>query len=189
LGDQVLVSVSLGEDLAALVARVRGTAALGYTDGLMAKAKQEAARVLRTAVTHAVRTARELVAEVNPGSGMVLVHSSIIDNRTSHICLARDGLRFALEAPHEPIGHAIPYLFGPPYHPNCRSSIITVLQDGGAVAGGNVETFLRRQDVATQQQMLGQGRWQLWQAGTLRTIPDLLAAATGRPLRLEELTP
>jgi hypothetical protein len=186
LGDQWLMSVSLEEDLQALRARVQGTSALGFTDGLMAWAKTEAARLLRTAVTHAVSSARVVLAELQPEGGLVLEHSSILDMRTSTICQVRDGLRFTVEAPHEPIGHTIPFLLGPPYHPNCRSTILTLLEEGGAVAGGGFEAFLRRQSVSRQRELLGPGRWELWQQQKLG-LRDLLDSATGRSLTLEEL--
>jgi hypothetical protein len=115
LGDSLMVGVSLEEPLPTLVARVQGTAANGYADGIMTKAKEAAARLLRTQTTNAVSEARVTVADVNAGA-VLIEHSSILDSRTSLVCLGRYGLRYTVPD-HEPVDHAVPYLGGPPYHP------------------------------------------------------------------------
>jgi hypothetical protein len=116
LRDQLLVSASLEESLAQMVGRVRGTSAQSFTDGLMEQARQHASRLLTTEVTNAIGEAHVAVAQVN-ATAMVLQHSSVRDSRTSLICIARDGLRYTADT-HEPIGHALPYLSGIPYHIN-----------------------------------------------------------------------
>lgn len=115
LGDQLMVSVSLGESLTEAVARVRGTADKGFTDGLMEKARQDAARLLRTEVTNAGSEARVAVAEVNAESLNAIEHVSILDGHTTYVCQSRHGLRFTADT-HVSIGHGIPYLSGIPYH-------------------------------------------------------------------------
>jgi hypothetical protein len=186
LGDQLLVSVSLGESLTQATARVRGTPELGFQDGMITKAKQDAARLLRTQVTNAVSEARVAVGEANAGAGMVLVHVSTIDSRTSIVCLGRHGLRYTASPDHDPIGHDIPYLGGPPYHPNCRSVMTMISATGGAIPEPSVTGWLRRRDTAFQDEVLGPTRARLWRAGQL-SPRDLIEAATGRPLTLEEL--
>jgi len=115
LGDSLMVGVSLEEPTPALVARVHGTAANGFQDGIMAKAKEDAARLLRTQTTNAVSEARVATAMVNSDS-VQIEHHSILDSRTSQVCLARNGLRYTADADHTPVGHSIPYLAGVPYH-------------------------------------------------------------------------
>jgi hypothetical protein len=115
LGDSLMVGVSLEEPLPTLVARVQGTAANGYADGIMTKAKEDAARLLRTQTTNAVGEARVATAIVN-SDAVQIEHHSILDSRTSHVCLARNGLRYTADAEHTPVGHSIPYLAGVPYH-------------------------------------------------------------------------
>ena len=117
IGDQLMVGVSLGESLTDLVTRVKGTPELGFQDGIMERARQDAARLVRTQVTNAVGEARAAVAERNAQQGLTLMHTSVLDSRTSSICLGRHGLRFTADT-HEPIGHSIPYLTGVPYHPS-----------------------------------------------------------------------
>jgi SPP1 gp7 family putative phage head morphogenesis protein len=184
VGDSLMVGVSLEEPLPALVARVQGTAANGFADGIMAKAKEDAARLLRTQTTNAVSEARVKVADVNAGAALI-EHSSVLDNRTSQICLGRHGLRYTVPD-HEPVGHSVPYLGGPPYHPACRSSMIVVVADGGRVPQETVTSWLSRRDTAYQDAVLGPTRARMWRAGTL-TPKQLIEAATGKPLTLEEL--
>jgi SPP1 gp7 family putative phage head morphogenesis protein len=184
LGDSLMVGVSLEEPTPMLVARVQGTSANGFQDGIIAKAKADAARLLRTETTNAVSEARVKVADVNAGA-VLLEHSSILDSRTSTICLGRHGLRYTVPE-HEPVGHNVPYLSGPPYHPNCRSTMITVVPDGGRVPQETVTSWLSRRDTAFQDEVLGPTRARLWRVGKL-TPQQLIEAATGRPLTLEEL--
>lgn len=83
----------------------------------MAKAREDAARLLRTQTTNALGEAHAAVGKVNPGQGLVLIHSSILDSRTRFICLGRHSLRYTVDT-HEGIGHSVPYLSGVPYHPS-----------------------------------------------------------------------
>ena len=100
LGDQLKVSVTLEESLTQMVARVRGTAAQAQRDGVMARARQDAARLLTTQVTNAVGESRVAVAERNAGR-MICLHSSLLDTRTSSICLGRHGLKYTAGPDHE----------------------------------------------------------------------------------------
>lgn len=117
LGDQLKVSVSLEETLAQAVARVQGTAEAASQDGIMQRARDDAAVLLRTSTTHTIAETRVAVAEANSEALSSIQHVSILDNRTSAICQARDGLQFTADT-HEPLGHNIPYLQGIPYHAN-----------------------------------------------------------------------
>lgn len=185
LSDSLTVSVSLEESLTQMTTRVRGTQGNGFTDGLMGRARQDATRLLTTQTSNALAEARVAVADRN-AERLVLEHVSILDSRTSTICLGRNGLRYTADANHDPIGHTVPYLSGIPYHPNCRSSFATVLENGGPVARESTDAWLRRQSLAVQNEVLGPGRAVRWRAGTIdaRTLID---ASTGVPLTLEEL--
>lgn len=185
IGDQLLVSLALGEPLTAMTARIRGTSEHGFQDGLIYRAKTNAARLVRTQVTNAVSEARVAVAAANP-QRLVLMHSSVLDSRTSLQCLGRHGLRYTADT-HEPLNHSMPYLTGPPYHPACRSVMALVLADGGAVAREDAAAWLRRRDAAYQDRVLGPRRAQWFRAGMLTSLHDLLDAMTGRPLTLEEM--
>jgi hypothetical protein len=184
LRGQLFQSVALEEPLGSMVTRLRGTHDNGWQDGLMAWARSIAARLLTTAVTHATGQAREVLAAAN-ADGLVLLHSSIRDTRTSPMCVARDGKRYEAVT-HKPLGHTLPYLTGVPYHVNCRSMIVPVLTDGGSVAQESMTIWLLRQGEAQQDTLLGPTRAQLFRDGKL-PLTGLLEASTGRPLTLEEL--
>lgn len=184
LGDQLRVSVSLEESVAQMTQRVRGTRANGFEDGLMGKARQDASRLLTTQVTNTLGEARAAVAATNP-TGLIVIHQSVLDSRTSSICLSRHGLKYTAET-HEPIGHSTPYLSGVPYHPNCRSSIVPATEDGGPIRQENASQWLRRRDTAFQDEVLGPTRARLWREGKL-SLKNLIDAVSGKPLTLEEI--
>jgi hypothetical protein len=184
LGDQLRVSVSLEESLAQLTQRLQGTRAQGFRDGLMAKAREDARRLLTTQTTNALGEARAAVAAAN-STGLILIHQSVLDSHTSSICLARHGLRYTADT-HEPIGHEVPYLSGVPYHPGCRSNIVPAMDGGGPIRQESVSQWLNRRDTAYQDAVLGPARARLFRASKL-TPRQLLDAATGRPLTLEEI--
>jgi hypothetical protein len=115
--DTLIVGVALGENLVELSRRIHGTAENGFTDGVLSRAKTDAARLLTTQVSNALAEARAAVAVANP-TRLIQVHTSILDSRTSLVCLGRNGLKYTADEEHTPIGHAVPYLSGIPYHPS-----------------------------------------------------------------------
>jgi SPP1 gp7 family putative phage head morphogenesis protein len=185
LGDSLTVGVSLEESLTDVTRRVRGTSEQGLQDGVMAKAREDAARLVRTQTTNAVSEARVAVADRNAGTIRGVQHSSVLDAHTSYQCLARHGLQFSVPE-HTPIGHNIPYLNGPPYHPNCRSSTIPIIIGGGAVPQESLNAWLRRRGPAFQDEVLGPTRARMFREGTL-SPRNLIDAVSGKPLTLEEL--
>lgn len=116
LHDQMLVSVSLEESLVQLSQRITGTVENGHVDGIMSRARSDAARLLTTQTTNALGEARVATAQQN-AQGLILQHQSILDSHTSIVCLSRHGLKYTADT-HEGIGHSIPYLNGVPYHPS-----------------------------------------------------------------------
>jgi hypothetical protein len=185
VGDQLTVSVSLEENLTQMTQRVRGTSEHGFQDGLMGKARQDASRLLTTQMTNTLGETRAAVAAANP-SRLIVIHQSVLDSSTSIICLNRHGLKYTSDT-HEGIGHSIPYLSGVPYHPNCRSSIVPALADGGPMRQESASAWLRRQGPAVQDEVLGPTRARMFRNGQLTSTRQLLDAASGQPLNLEEL--
>jgi SPP1 gp7 family putative phage head morphogenesis protein len=185
IGDSLTVGVSLEESLTDLTRRVSGTSEQGFQDGVMAKAREDAARLVRTQTTNAVSEARVAVAERNARQVRGVQHSSVLDARTSYQCIARHGLQYTVPD-HAPIGHSMPYLNGPPYHPNCRSSMIPIIIGGGAMPQEGLNEWLQRRGPAFQDEVLGPTRAALFRASKL-TPRQLVDSATGKPLTLEEL--
>jgi hypothetical protein len=114
--DSLLVGVSLEESTTQLSQRLRGTPDNAFQDGIFAKGRETAQRVLTTQTTNALGEARAAVGQAN-ARRVIQVHTSILDSRTSLVCLGRNGLKYDA-ATHEGIGHDMPYLSGIPYHPS-----------------------------------------------------------------------
>jgi len=121
---------------------------------------------------------------IDHDESFLLANGVIAHNST--ICLGRNGLRYTLPD-HEPINHDIPYLSGPPYHPHCRSVMVIALREGGPIMQESTSAWLRRQGPAMQDEVLGPTRARMFRTGSLTSPRQLLDAATGRPLTLEEL--
>jgi hypothetical protein len=122
LQDQLRAGALAGESPSELARRITGTPALRGQDGLMAAARRSAEVVAQAQAAMAITQGTEAVVGANEGQIAYLVHITTRDDRTSAICLQRDGKRFD-PVTHEPIGHTLPYLSGPPYHMHCRSYI------------------------------------------------------------------
>jgi hypothetical protein len=183
--DTLTVGVALEETLTDLARRIRGTAENGFADGVLGRAKTDAARLLTTQMTNTLGETRAAVAAAN-ASRLIVIHQSVLDSSTSYVCLGRHGLKYTADT-HEGIGHAIPYLSGVPYHPNCRSSIVPALADGGPIMQESARAWLRRQGPAVQDEVLGPTRARMWREGRLSSPRQLLEATSGTPLTLEEL--
>jgi len=185
VGDTLTVGVALEENLVELTRRIRGSSDMGFRDGVLERGREAANRLLTTQVTHAVTETRMAVGDRNPQQ-LMAVHQSILDSKTSYVCLGRHGLRYTFPE-HEPLNHDIPYLSGPPYHPNCRSVMILALRDGGPILQESASAWLRRQGPAVQDEVLGPTRARMFRNGSLSSTRQLIDAATGRLLRIEEL--
>ena len=62
-----------------------------------------------------------------------------------------------------------------------------VLAAGGPIPQENAAMWFRRQRAAVQDELLGPTRAQMFRDGRLRSAKEVLDAATGRPLTLEEV--
>jgi len=126
--------VAQGEGVDGIVRRVAGTKARGYTDGALAMGRRRAETVVRSAVNHAHNSAREEVWQANADVVAYVKAVATLDGRTSPVCRAIDG---ALDPVGDrPLPKGAKALNGrrPPFHPNCRTTTVAVL-DGEGVAG------------------------------------------------------
>lgn len=140
---QMRLGMLQGEGVSELAKRVRGTKAAGYTDGIMNASRAQAEALVRTATIDTANTARlaSFVDNADLIAGIQWV--STLDNRTSQICIALDGLQWKLPESgdaedyggYEPIDHdkAFP---GPTAHWNCRSVQVSVLKPFDEIIGG-----------------------------------------------------
>lgn len=159
------------------------------------------ARTLIRTTTTAVQNHAHLATFQAQGKNITeyFEFSATLDVRTSSICRSADGRRFK---------HDDPRALIPPLHPNCRSTIIPILNMRGlskdvrerAIKVGvgkdgtppslpgsyrSYEEWLRAQSPGIQDQILGRGRGQLFRE---RNIPlKVMITSDQRPLTLEEL--
>jgi SPP1 gp7 family putative phage head morphogenesis protein len=120
---QIQLGYSQGEGVPAVMRRIRGTRAAGYTDGVLATTRRNAETVVRTAVNHFSNVAREAVWDANSDVIDGLRWTSTLDGRTTLICMRRDGqVAMVGEKPLPPdVIPLSPPGARPPAHPNCRS--------------------------------------------------------------------
>ena len=105
-----------GQTTPQILKTIRGTRAAKYTDGAMHRINRSLSVATRTAVQHAAVQAREQVWQDNKDIVKKVRWVSTLDGRTSAVCRSLDGREF-------PIDKGI----RPPAHPNCRSTIVAVL--------------------------------------------------------------
>lgn len=199
-------------DDAGKIIRQRGQALRG--PAILDVSRRDATTLVRTAVQTGANQTRQTAFERNPDVVRGMAASTTLDLRTSAICIARTGAAWDLDG--KPLPESTrqePYPGPPPWHPNCRSTIIAVLHsladilrkaqpakragvrdlevstrssiDGQVPMSTTFETFLKKRSAADQRKILGAGKWRLWQEGKL-SLSEMIDE-TGRPLSLAEL--
>jgi len=192
-----------------IIQAIRGTAAMGYRDGIAQINRNHAATVTRTAIAHTANTARSGLYRRNPNLIAGVQWVSTLDTRTSAICRARDGAVGPVDASNKdwrlPRGakRLVPPDARPPAHPNCRSTTTPILKswqamglrnlpgstrasmDGQVSADLTYNDWLRKQTVATQNEVLGVRAGRLYRQGGLSV--DRFVNDQGRAYTLDEL--
>jgi len=200
--DEMRRGMAIGEPLAKLIQRVRGTET---EPGLMNVSRSSAERLVRSSVQTAANAARQAMYAENTDLIAAELWHSTLDLRTSTACFVRDRLKYT-PVEHRPIGHAVPWLEGPGrLHWQCRSTSVPVLKtwrelgidedevpettrasmNGQVPVVTSYEDWLRKQPTAKQDDVMGAGKAALWRQGRI-TFRDLLDQS-GRPLTTEEL--
>lgn len=195
-----------GRTTADIIRAIRGTKALRYEDGLLARPRRDLAAVVQTALSHTAQTARSASYEANADLVKAVRWVSTLDSRTSPMCRVRDGLLYTATAPHKPIQHKVPYGAGPGrLHFNCRSVDVPVLKswrelgidadelpastrasmDGQVPADMTYAQWFARQSADRQDEIVGAERGRLFRAGKVSF--DRFSDDKGRWLSVEEL--
>lgn len=122
-----------GEGVDKLVQRVRGTKAAAYTNGLMLASKAQAEALVRTSIQTVANEARiaTYLANITLIKGIQWI--ATLDNRTTPICQALDGLQWSIPD-FQPVGHDKEFP-GPVAHWQCRSTQIAVTKSWAELAG------------------------------------------------------
>lgn len=182
-----------------------------FTGGLMDTSTRHAAALVRTSV-QAVNNKALLETYKENGSVIKGVQALVtLDLRTSLLCMSRSQFAWNLEG--EPLNKftTIPFPGPPPWHWGCRTVLVPVVKswaellknekykkldelapkgtqasmDGQVASNLTYEDWLRSKPVKEQKEVLGIGRWQLWQAGKLSF--NQLTSQTGKVLTIKEL--
>lgn len=140
----------------------------------------------------------------------------VLDDKTSAICMARSGFAWDLDGnPLPETDTNEPFPGPPPYHPNCRSTLVPVVKglddliedpkvaarvrkavqalpestqasmDGKVASSLTYEDWLKRKNETFQQEVLGPGKYKLWKAGRI-DLRDLIDQQ-GNPLTVAQL--
>ena len=183
-----------------IIARVRGDA---ENTGVVGQTRAQAAALVQTTITGASNEARMEAFRSNSDILRGVQQVSTLDERTTDICAAYDLAAWDLDG--TPIdGTTLPFNGGPPRHWNCRSTLAPIVKSSEEL-GTNVEIapgkrasmdgavgdkvsfgdWLETKSKAQQDNILGEGRADLWREGKI-TLRDLVDQS-GRPLTLDEL--
>lgn len=182
--DEVARGFVQGATIDEIVRAVRGTKAQNYADGIIDIDRRHAEAVVRSAVAHTAKTARDSFYSANSDLIKEEQWLSTLDNRTTDQCIARDGHRYsAIE--HEPLDGGPAWLEGPgAIHWGCRSVSLPVINsaeflgfelppveraamNGVAPPGTTYKAWLKSQSAARQDDILGPTRGKLLRAGKL----------------------
>jgi SPP1 gp7 family putative phage head morphogenesis protein len=180
--------------------------------GVFWAARRNAEALVRTSVISTANTAHMEAYKANADIMGGLEWLSTLDNRTTPICRAMDGLRWTMDL--EPIGHDRPYP-GATAHWGCRSTTMPVTKTweqlakeaggntamakeldkiplgqrasmGGPVSGDlTYEKWFAQQSEKQQKDILGPGKFDMWQKGKLG-FTDMVNQ-NGNPLNISQL--
>jgi SPP1 gp7 family putative phage head morphogenesis protein len=164
-----------GSGVAEIARRLRGTRALGYTDGVLEVTRRQSEAIVRSAVTHVSSAARQAMFDANDDIIEAFQFVATLDSRTTTLCASLDGKVFPKNKGPRP-----------PLHVNCRSSLLPVLKsaseigikdipastrasmDGAVPASTTYGEWLRGQPVSVQNSVLGKAKAKLFRDGGLK---------------------
>lgn len=190
----IRVGYAQGMSTQQIVALLRGSAAMGYRDGVLGGvSKREADAMVRTAIAHVNASAQMAVYRANADILDGYQWVSVLDSRTSGQCRALDGRVFKLD--NGPL---------PPIHVNCRSTTIPVVKgmkrtgvrpasgphgDHNVRASTTYYEWLKRQPKYFQIDALGPTRAELFRNGGLDAdeFARLSLDKNFQPLTLEQM--
>lgn len=180
---EIKIGAALGETTPAIAQRL---------NSLYQVQRDQATALVRTATNHIATTARVETLKANDDILQGMRRVATLDSRTSLYCMSIDQTIIPLDGPR------------PPYHWNCRTTLIPVLKpeyareipcstrpsvgsDGTKPVRSNTsyQEWLERQSVACQREVLGPSRYELFKKGDLPL--ERFTDSNGRTLNLEQL--
>jgi SPP1 gp7 family putative phage head morphogenesis protein len=195
IGQAIRLGLVQGENTDKIVARIRGTKAARYTDGILEISRRSAANIVLTSTSHVSNVAAQATWKENANVVKAWQFLSTLDGRTTITCAALSGQSF-------PIGEG-PI---PPRHIRCRSLSVPVTKSfrelgldkdehspgtrasmDGQVAGDTTfKNWLNDKGPTMQDKVLGKTRADLFRSGKL-DLQDFIKS-DGTVLTLEQLT-
>ncbi|MGL5004682.1 MAG: hypothetical protein ACRDAM_17215, partial [Casimicrobium sp.] len=177
-----------GETIEQIVRRLRGTKAKKYSDGLIDQDRRSIDAVVRTAVSHTARSARESFYDATQRLIKGETWLSTLDGHTTPQCRIRDKKSYSYPE-HKPIGHSIPWAAGPGrLHFRCRSTSTVVLKSWKELGGADLPEF----SSSTRASMSGQvpasvdyKQWLMRQSSDVQD--DVLGVTRARKMRSGEI--
>jgi SPP1 gp7 family putative phage head morphogenesis protein len=161
---QMRQGIFAGETKDQLIARVRGTKAHNFEDGIMGSSRRGAETVVRTSAQSVLNDTRLETFKANDDVLQGMQALVTLDARTSDICMARSGMAWDFDG--QPLNDEtdIDFPGPPPWHPNCRTILVPLVKSVGQLIGGKkgeaVDTRLAKEvkklPKATQASMDGQ---------------------------------
>lgn len=160
--DEIRKGMMQGETLTELSQRIRGKptgARAGYktasgeqrfrtefSGGIMDISRREADALVRSSVQAVSQAARFSVYEHNNDVIDGVQALVTLDSRTTDICKAISGQAWLLDG--TPIGNSGPWRGPPPYHYNCRTTLIPILKSWEDLAPAHKKALARKADQA-----------------------------------------
>lgn len=175
---QIRMSVTLGEGVPEVVNRLRGSVGAVGTDSVWARSKRSAEALVRTGISHVTNVAHKDFIDRNADVFTHFVHVSVLDGRTSAICMERHGHVYKVDDGDIRV---------PPLHVGCRSTLVgvpagTKPEDLGF---GDFGDWLGRQSDSKVEDVLGKKRAVLYRDGKLKV--ERFTNNQGKLLTLEQL--
>lgn len=159
------ISFAEGESLSSAARRLR-EAGLQNGRGLEA--------LIRTSNAHIAAQVTQAAIEANADIVEGVEWVAVLDSRTTDICRARDGKIYPIDSGPRP-----------PAHPNCRSTVRTILKGMEPLPRETYAQWLKRQDAATQDDILGPARGKLFRSGKMTV--DRFVDMKGKRIPLADL--
>lgn len=186
-----------------------------FKGGIMDTSTRQATSLVRTATQSVSNEVLEQTYKANSDIIHAVEAVATLDGRTTIVCISRSGalwdIMTGVPLPESPVDE--PYPGRPPWHFQCRTVLSPytkswdqLIEEAGGKPTGKLgkiplatrasmdgqvpgtltyEEWLKTKSKRFQRDVLGRGRWELWDAGKIKA-KDLLDTS-GRPLTLKQL--
>lgn len=152
-------------------------------DGPFPAALRNAQAAVESTILSVAQAARLALFEAN--GIKELRWDAVLDSTLCPNCGARHSKLWGMDL--QPIGHTLPLVRVPPFHPHCRCFFgpLSDKPEDRDLDPESFEDFIRRADPADVAEVLGKGRAEMYLAGKI-TLRDLVGQG-GRVLNLRDL--